>query len=131
MFKNKELEYVERAFQIERESYSNAIVNLRDRVYKLEAELKSATNATIKDLSSETIKQLEVEKENLQVQNELFSTADTVQAEPDVPVKDYGSFKKTDANSGYRSSVSVDVNDLNTPACLRKNLSRTINFDRK
>ncbi|SJZ47404.1 cell division protein FtsZ [Treponema porcinum] len=66
-----------------------------------------------------------------QVQNELFSTADTVQAEPDVPVKDYGSFKKADANSGYRSSVSVDVNDLNTPACLRKNLSRTINFDRK
>ena len=74
MFKNKELEYVERAFQIERESYNNAIVNLRDRVYKSEAELKSATNATIKDLSNETIKQLEVEKENLQVQNELLKT---------------------------------------------------------
>lgn len=74
MFKNKELEYVERAFQIERESYNNAIVNLRDRVYKLEAELKSATNATIKDLSNETIKQLEVEKENLQVQNEMLKT---------------------------------------------------------
>lgn len=74
MFKNKELEYVERAFQIERESYNNAIVNLRDRVYKLEAELKSATNATIKDLADETIKQLETEKENLQVQNELLKT---------------------------------------------------------
>lgn len=74
MFKNRELEYVERAFQIERESYNNAIVNLRDRVYKLEAELKSATNTTIKDLSNETIKQLEVEKENLQVQNELLKT---------------------------------------------------------
>ena len=74
MFKNKELEYVERAFQIERESYNNAIVNLRDRVYKLEAELKSATNTTIKDLTDETIKQLEVDKENLQVQNEMLKT---------------------------------------------------------
>lgn len=74
MFKNKELEYVERAFQIERESYNNTIVNLRDRVYKLGTELKSATNTTTKDLSSETIKQLEVEKENLQVQNELLKT---------------------------------------------------------
>ena len=74
MFKNKELEYVERAFKIERESYNNAIVNLRDRVYKLEAELKNATNTTIKDLSNETIKQLEVEKENLQVQNEMLKT---------------------------------------------------------
>lgn len=74
MLKNKELEYVERAFQIERESYNNAIVNLRDRVYKLEAELKNATNTTIKDLTDETVKQLEVEKENLQVQNELLKT---------------------------------------------------------
>ena len=74
MFKNKELEYVERAFQIERESYNNTIENLRDRVYKLGTELKSATNTTTKDLSSETIKQLEVEKENLQVQNELLKT---------------------------------------------------------
>ena len=74
MFKNKELEYVERAFQIERESYNNAIVNLRDRVYKLDAELKAATNTTINDLTDETIKQLEIEKENLQVQNELLKT---------------------------------------------------------
>ena len=74
MLKNKELEYVERAFQIERESYNNTIVNLRDRVYKLESDLKAATNTTTKDLSSETIKQLETEKENLQVQNELLKT---------------------------------------------------------
>lgn len=74
MFKNKELKYVERAFQIERESYNETIGYLSDRVYKLEAELKSATNATLKDLSNETIKQLEVEKENLQVQNELLKT---------------------------------------------------------
>lgn len=74
MFKNKELEYVERAFQIERESYNETIGYLRDRVYKLDAELKAATNTTIKDLSNETIKQLEVEKENLQVQNEMLKT---------------------------------------------------------
>lgn len=73
MFKNKELKYVERAVQIERESYNNTIVNLRDRVYKLEAELIKFST-TPKDLSSETIKQLEVEKENLQVQNELLKT---------------------------------------------------------
>ena len=62
MFKNKELEYVERAFQIERESYNETIGYLRDRVYKLGTELKTATNTTIKDLTDETIKQLEVEK---------------------------------------------------------------------
>lgn len=73
MFKNKELEYVERAFQIERESYNNTIVNLRDRVYKLESELIKFST-TPKVLSSETIKQLETEKENLQVQNELLKT---------------------------------------------------------
>ena len=74
MFKNKELKYVERAFQIERDSYNNTIECLRDRVYELEKDLKTATNTTIKDLSGETIKQLEVEKENLQVQNELLKT---------------------------------------------------------
>lgn len=74
MFKSKELKYVERAFQIERDSYNEAIECLRDRVYGLEKELKTATNTTIKDLSNETIKQLEVEKENLQVQNELLKT---------------------------------------------------------
>lgn len=36
MFKNKELEYVERAFQIERDSYNRTIKYLRDKVYKLE-----------------------------------------------------------------------------------------------
>ena len=72
MLKNKELEYVERAFRIERESYNETIEHLRDKVYRLGAELKTATNTTIKDLSSETIKQLEVEKDNLQVQNELL-----------------------------------------------------------
>lgn len=74
MFKNKELKYVERAFQIERDSYNETIGYLRDRVYKLDAELKAATNTTIKDLTDETIKQLEVDKENLQVQNELLKT---------------------------------------------------------
>ena len=74
MFKNKELKYVERAFQIERESYNETIGYLRDRVYKLESDFKTATNTTIKGLSSETIKQLETEKENLQVQNELLKT---------------------------------------------------------
>lgn len=74
MFKSKELGYVERAFQIERDSYNNTIECLRDMVYGLEKELKTATNTTIKDLSNETIKQLEVEKENLQVQNELLKT---------------------------------------------------------
>lgn len=70
MFKDKELKYIERAFQIERESYNETIEYLRDRVCELEAELKAATNTTIKDLADETIKQLEIEKENLQVQNE-------------------------------------------------------------
>lgn len=70
MFKKEELKYVERAFQIERESYNETIEYLRYRVCELEADLKTATNTTIKDLSSETIKQLEIEKENLQVQNE-------------------------------------------------------------
>lgn len=74
MFKNKELKYVERAFQIERESYNETIEHLRDKVYRLGTELKNATNTTIKDLSNETIKQLEVEKENLQVQNEMLKT---------------------------------------------------------
>lgn len=74
MLKNKELEYVERAFQIERESYNETIEHLRDKVYRLGAELENATNTTIKDLSNETIRQLEVEKENLQVQNELLKT---------------------------------------------------------
>lgn len=74
MLKNKELEYVERAFQIERESYDRAIECLRDRVYELEKDLKTATNTTIKDLSSDTIKQLKIEKENLQVQNEMLKT---------------------------------------------------------
>ena len=75
MFKSKELEYVERAFQIERDSYNRTIKYLRDKVYKLETGLiKVSTNTTIKDLSNETIKQLEIEKENLQVQNELLKT---------------------------------------------------------
>lgn len=74
MFKDKELEYVRRAFQIERDSYDRTIKYLRDKVHKLEADLEATTNTTIKDLSGETIKQLEVEKENLQVQNELLKT---------------------------------------------------------
>ena len=73
MFKNKELEYVERAFQIERDSYNNTIEYLRGKVRELGTELiKFSTRP--KDLSSETIKQLETEKENLQVQNELLKT---------------------------------------------------------
>lgn len=70
MFKKEKLKYVERAFQIERESYGETIEYLRDRVQELEAELEIKTNTTIKDLTDETIKQLEIEKENLQVQNE-------------------------------------------------------------
>lgn len=73
MFKNKELEYVERAFQIERDSYNNTIKYLRDKMRELGTELIRTTTTT-KDLSSETIKQLEAEKENLQVQNELLKT---------------------------------------------------------
>ena len=73
MFKNKELEYVERAFQIERDSYNNTIEYLRDKVRELGTELIKLTT-TPKDLSSETIKQLETENENLQVQNELLKT---------------------------------------------------------
>lgn len=84
MFKNKELKYVERAFQIERDSYNEVIEHLRDRVYELKSELGAATNATIKDLTSETIKQLEGEKENLQVQNEQLRTEnDRLQKELD------------------------------------------------
>ena len=73
MFKNKELEYVERAFQIERDSYNNTIKYLRDKVSELGTELIKFSTTT-KDMISETIKQLEVEKENLQVQNELLKT---------------------------------------------------------
>lgn len=67
MFKNKELEYVERAFQIERDSYNNTIEYLRGKVDAYEAAIQ---DETINDLANETIKQLEIEKENLQVQNE-------------------------------------------------------------
>ncbi len=70
MFKDKELEYVRRAFQIERDSYNNTIKYLRNKMCRLETELEAATNTTIKDLTGETIKQLETENENLQVQNE-------------------------------------------------------------
>lgn len=65
MFKNKELEYVKRAFQIERENYSEAIKHLRCRVCELNAELEAATNTTIKDLADETIKQLEIKNRDL------------------------------------------------------------------
>lgn len=74
MFKNKELKYVERAFQVERDSYNNTIEYLRNKVCELDAALNAVTNPTIKDLSGDTIKQLEAEKENLQVQNELLKT---------------------------------------------------------
>ena len=70
MFKNKELKYVEDAFKIERYSYERTVKALHEKVCKLERELESAYNTTVEDLTSETIKQLEVEKENLQVQNE-------------------------------------------------------------
>ena len=69
MFKNKELKYVEDAFKIERCSYERTVKALHEKVCKLERELESAYNTTIKDLTR-TIKQLEIEKENLQVQNE-------------------------------------------------------------
>lgn len=62
MFKNKELKYVERAFQIERDSYNNTIEHLRDKVRELGTELIKFSTTT-KDLSNETIKQLEIEKE--------------------------------------------------------------------
>lgn len=78
MFKNKELEYVKRAFQIEREGYGEIIGHLRDRVFELKAELKAATNTTIDDLTNETIKQLEVEKEKLRIQNEQLKNANTL-----------------------------------------------------
>lgn len=67
MFKDKELEYVKRAFQIERDSYNNTINYFRGKVDALEA---SISDETTNDLAIETIKQLEIEKENLQVQNE-------------------------------------------------------------
>lgn len=67
MFKDKELEYVKRAFQIERDSYDNTIKYLRGKVDAYEAAIQ---DETINDLANETIKQLEIEKENLQVQNE-------------------------------------------------------------
>lgn len=84
MFKNKELEYIKRAFRTERDSYDRTIVYLRNRVSKLEEELEIAYNTTIKDLTGETIKQLEIEKENLQVQNEQLKTEkDRLQKELD------------------------------------------------
>ena len=78
MFKDKELEYVRRAFQIERNSYNDTIECLRKKVSGLERELEAANNVTIEDLTSETIKQLEVEKENLQIQNEQLKNANTL-----------------------------------------------------
>lgn len=65
MFKDKELEYVKRAFQIERDSYNNTIKYLRGKVDTYEAELEAATNTTIKDLADETIKQLEIKNRDL------------------------------------------------------------------
>ena len=70
MFKNKELEYVKSAFKIERYSYERTIKALQEKVCKLERELETAYNTTIKDLTNETIKQLEAEKENLQAEND-------------------------------------------------------------
>ena len=78
MFKNKELEYVSLAHAMERDSYKDTIANLHDKVRELKAELKTATNTTIKNLADETIKQLEVEKENLQIQNEQLKNANTL-----------------------------------------------------
>lgn len=69
MFKDKELEYVKRAFQIERDSYNNTIKYLRGKVDAYEAELDAATNTTIKDLADETIKQLEIKNRDLEIKN--------------------------------------------------------------
>jgi len=65
MFKDKELEYVKRAFQIERDSYNSTIKRLRDKVLELEEELEITTNTTVKDLTDETIKQLEIKNRDL------------------------------------------------------------------
>ena len=70
MFKNKTLGYVESAFKIERYSHERTIKSLDAKVCRLERELEAANSITIEDLTSETIKQLEDEKENLRVQNE-------------------------------------------------------------
>lgn len=75
MFKDKELEYVKRAFQIERDSYNNTIKYLRGKVDAYEAAIQDETTD---DLANETIKQLEVEKENLQIQNEQLKNANTL-----------------------------------------------------
>lgn len=75
MFKDKELEYVKRAFQIERDSYNNTIKYLRGKVDAYEASIQ---NETTDDLANETIKQLEIEKENLQIQNEQLKNANTL-----------------------------------------------------
>lgn len=66
-------------------------------------------------------------------QNELFSAAETSQGEPDVPAKDYGSFESRGLHGESCPPGNLDLNDINTPSCLRQNpsLSRTINFNRK
>ena len=66
-------------------------------------------------------------------QTELFSAAETSQEEPDVPATDYGSFERHNLHGENRLPENLDLNDINTPSCLRQNpsLSRTINFNRK
>lgn len=118
MFKNKELEYVKRAFQIERENYNETIEYLCDRVRELKAELKAASNTTIKDLADETIKQLEVEKENLQVQNEQLKIEnDRLQKELDqcgkklnaTQYKEYKRLKQAEYNRRWLKKKQTQV----------------------
>lgn len=115
MFKNKELEYVKRAFQIERDSYENTIEYLRGRVDAYEASLR---DETIDDLANETIKQLEVEKENLQVQNEQLKIEnDRLQKELDqcgkklnaTQYKEYKRLKQAEYNRRWLKKKQTQV----------------------
>lgn len=69
MFKNKQLEYVEHAFEYERASYKETIEYLHDRVRELEGALEGANNAVI-GMTGNTVNHLEVENARLRSQNE-------------------------------------------------------------
>lgn len=66
---SKRLKNIERAFEIERDSYLRTIEMLKGEVAKYRAAERDH-NKTIDDLKDETIKELEIKNENLMVELE-------------------------------------------------------------
>lgn len=68
---SKRLKNIERAFEVERESYLRTIESLTDEI-NMHRAAEYDHNKTIDDLKDETIKELEVKNENLMVELEMI-----------------------------------------------------------